>query len=183
MAGHPSHSNGSHIVSLYIDGELRDAQTMRFQLPLATLGSSRRGQSFHGRLAEMRVWSTDRSAVEIKRDMFKDVADTGAKGTPCPLLPFYNNAPPPPPPVSILFSLTPCLYPMKYVPWKYPMYVPLLIPPLTNHLPPPVVLPPFFVGLMVLMRCAEGHGRRTFDAAGWLHFGKLCHSHWAQVID
>ena len=63
----------------------------------------------------MRVWSTDRSAVEIKRDMFKDVAGTGAKG------------------------------------------------------------------LMVLMRCAEGHGRRTFDAAGWLHFGKLCHSHWAQV--
>ena len=63
----------------------------------------------------MRVWATDRSAVEIKRDMFKDVAGTGAKG------------------------------------------------------------------LMVLMRCAEGIGRRTFDAAGWLHFGKLCHSHWAHA--
>jgi hypothetical protein len=108
-------ASNSSVVALYVNGELKDAVTMRFQLPLATVGSSRRGQSFYGHLAEMRVWSTERSAVEIKRDMFSDVEGAGARG------------------------------------------------------------------LLAYLRCTEGHGRRTFDAAGWLHFAKLCHCRWARV--
>jgi hypothetical protein len=69
-----SSSGSSSVVSLYVNGKLKDSHNMRFNLPIATIGSNRRGQSYFGLLGEMRVWSTARSSVEIKRDLRTDVS-------------------------------------------------------------------------------------------------------------
>jgi hypothetical protein len=73
--------NHSHTgnMTLYIDGDMKDRISAKFHLPVATIGNSRLcGSSFTGDFAEMRVWSSARTSLEIKRDMQTNV--TGAKG-------------------------------------------------------------------------------------------------------
>lgn len=61
-------------LSLYVNGKLRDSISMKFSLPVATIGSNKREQSFRGSLAELRIWSCARSGRELARDMLKAVS-------------------------------------------------------------------------------------------------------------
>lgn len=62
-------------VCLIVDGGLIDAvDNVKMTLPQSVIGSARKGQSFAGLLAELRIWSTVRSPLEIRRDMFCDVS-------------------------------------------------------------------------------------------------------------
>ena len=69
-----SSSGTGSVVSLYANGELKDSQNMRCNLPVGTLGSSRKGQSFAGHMCDVRIWNCARSAAEIKRDLHTDVS-------------------------------------------------------------------------------------------------------------
>ena len=61
-------------LSLFVNGSFRDSLSMKFNLPVATIGSTRMGQSYFGSIAELRIWSYARSAGEISRDMKMDVS-------------------------------------------------------------------------------------------------------------
>ena len=76
-----SNSSGAgSVVSLYADGDLKDSQSMRCNLPVGTVGCNKKGQSFNGYMSNMRVWSCARTAAEIKRDIRTDV--TGRETEP-----------------------------------------------------------------------------------------------------
>lgn len=67
-------SGSGSVVSLYANGELKDSQNTRCNLPIGTIGCNKKGQSFAGQFCDMRIWSCARSAAEIKRDMHTDVS-------------------------------------------------------------------------------------------------------------
>jgi hypothetical protein len=51
LSCHTGVSTGSSsVVALYANGELKDTQSLRFNLPIATVGSIKNGQSFFGLL-------------------------------------------------------------------------------------------------------------------------------------
>jgi Concanavalin A-like lectin/glucanases superfamily len=67
-------SGSGSVVSLYANGELKDSQNTRCNLPIGTIGCNKKGQSFAGQFCDMRIWSCARSAAEIRRDMHTDVS-------------------------------------------------------------------------------------------------------------
>ena len=81
-----SNSSGAGtVVSLYADGDLKDSQSMRCNLPIGTVGCNKKGQSFNGYMSNMRVWSCARTAAEIKRDIRTDVTGTAIHAACTPL--------------------------------------------------------------------------------------------------
>lgn len=62
-------------VYLYVNGELQSLVHGRFILPQSTIGHSSLGKSFTGQLAELRIWSGNRSSEEVRRDMFANVSE------------------------------------------------------------------------------------------------------------
>ena len=75
-SGSGSGSTSASVVSLYADGEFKDSQNIRCNLPIGTFGINKKNQSFYGKLCEMRIWSCARTASEIKRDLYTDVSGT-----------------------------------------------------------------------------------------------------------
>ena len=76
VGGHSSSSSSSSsssVVSIYENGELKDSQNMRCNLPIGTFGVNKKSQTFQGQLGEMRIWNYARTALEIKRDLYTDV--------------------------------------------------------------------------------------------------------------
>jgi len=62
-------------VRLIVDGSYIDTvDNVKISLPQSVIGSSKEGHSFTGLLAELRIWSTSRSPLEVRRDMFCDVS-------------------------------------------------------------------------------------------------------------
>ena len=57
----------------YENGELKDSQNMRCNLPIGTFGVNKKSQTFQGQLGEIRIWNYARTALEIKRDLYTDV--------------------------------------------------------------------------------------------------------------
>ena len=78
LGSRDSGSSAASMVSLYADGEYVESIPLKFPLPLETLGGRTKGHTISGQLAEMRIWNTARTALEIRRDMLIDV--TGARG-------------------------------------------------------------------------------------------------------
>ena len=72
--GQGSQSPSSATLALYADGVLQDSVSTKFSLPISMIGSNKKGQSFCGSMAEMRIWSCVRSACEIRRDMLTDIS-------------------------------------------------------------------------------------------------------------
>ena len=69
-----SRSVPSHTIEFYVNGDLQDKSLGKFPLPIAYIGGIKAGQSFHGDIAEMRVWTYPRSSYELKRDMYREVS-------------------------------------------------------------------------------------------------------------
>ena len=67
-------SSSSSVVTIYENGELKDFQTMRCNLPIGTFGIQKKSHTFLGHLSEMRVWNYARTALEIQRDLYTDVS-------------------------------------------------------------------------------------------------------------
>ena len=62
-------------VSLIVDGIFQDSvEKIKLPLPHSVVGSTMKGHSFTGQLAEMRFWSNVRTPLEIKRDMHRDLS-------------------------------------------------------------------------------------------------------------
>ena len=64
------------MITLYVNGEVRDSASYTIALPLSCIGSTH-DLSFLGELGEVRIWSVPRSPSEILRDLNVDV--NGAK--------------------------------------------------------------------------------------------------------
>ena len=62
------------IVTLYVNGEVKDSISYTIPLPLSCIGSTQ-DLSFTGEIGEMRIWSVPRSPMEIQRDMIVDVSE------------------------------------------------------------------------------------------------------------
>ena len=62
------------MVTLYVNGDLKDSTSYTIPLPLSCIGSTQ-DLSFTGEIGEMRIWSVSRSPLEIQRDMIVDVTE------------------------------------------------------------------------------------------------------------
>lgn len=62
------------IVTLFVNGEVKDSTSYTIPLPLSCIGSTQ-DLSFTGEIGEMRIWSVPRSSMEIQRDMIVDVTE------------------------------------------------------------------------------------------------------------